>query len=329
MTRTQKICAICLVLLLFVFCLMGCQTPNAKETDASDLGSAETYTFTDALGQEITIERPERVVSLMGSFSEIWVLAGGADTLVGTSEDTTDTRDLGLPEDVASVGTYQNPNMETIIALDPDLVLLSSETVRTDNHVALKDRLAAANIPAAYFSVTHFEDYLAMLKICTDLTGNAEAYQTHGIAVQERITQILEEYKQEDAPSVLLLITYSGGIRPQSSDTMTGKMLTQLGCHNILDDYPSLLQDFSIEEIINVDPDYIFVIPMGNDEAAIEKNLRESVESNPAWSSLTAVKNGRYLLLPREKFLYKPNANWADSYEYLGQLFANHTISEE
>ena len=109
MTRTQQICAICLVLLLFVFCLMGCQTPNAKETDASDLGSAETYTFTDALGQEITIERPERVVSLMGSFSEIWVLAGGADTLVGTSEDTTDTRDLGLPEDVASVGTYQNP----------------------------------------------------------------------------------------------------------------------------------------------------------------------------------------------------------------------------
>ena len=47
----------------------------------------------------------------MGSFSEIWVLAGGADTLVGTSDDTVDNRDLGLPEDISIVGTYQNPNI--------------------------------------------------------------------------------------------------------------------------------------------------------------------------------------------------------------------------
>ena len=319
MRKTHKRNLIFMFLLTFVFVcsLTGCSdNQKAQQTTSDENG----YTFTDAIGQEITVNNPQRVVSLMGSFSEIWLLAGGADTLVGTSHDTVDNRDLGLPDDIAIVGTYQNPNIEEILALNPDLVLLSSETTRTDSHVALKDALNGAGITAAYFSVTHFEDYLNMLKICSDITGNPEAYQTNGVAVQERITKIIADNKLETAPSVLLMVTYSGGIRAQSSDTMTGRMLSDLGCSNILDDYPSMLQDFSVEKIIEVDPDYIFVIPMGNDDALAQKNLKENVESNPAWNSLTAVVNDRYILLPKDKFLYKPNALWDESYAYLAAL---------
>ena len=318
-----RYCVLLALLLVSILALSGCGTNQSiQETSQQEVG----YTFTDAIGQEITVHNPQRVVSLMGSFSEIWILAGGADTLVGTSYDTVDNRDLGLPEDIAIVGTYQNPNIEEILALNPDLVLLSSETTRTDSHVALKDALNGADIPAAYFSVTHFEDYLNMLKICTDITGNQDAYQTNGIAVEERIAQIITDSKTETSPSVLLMITYSGGIRAQSSDTMTGKMLSELGCKNILDDYPSMLQDFSVEKIIETDPDYIFVIPMGNDDALAQKNLKENVESNPAWNSLTAVKNDRYILLPKDKFLYKPNAVWDESYAYLAALLNEQAV---
>ena len=319
----SRYCFLLALLLVSILALSGCGTNQTiQETSQQEDG----YTFTDAIGQEITVHNPQRVVSLMGSFSEIWILAGGADTLVGTSYDTVDNRDLGLPEDIAIVGTYQNPNIEEILALNPDLVLLSSETTRTDSHVALKDALNGADIPAAYFSVTHFENYLNMLKICTDITGNQDAYQTNGIAVEKRIAQIIADSKTETSPSVLLMITYSGGIRAQSSDTMTGKMLSELGCKNILDDYPSMLQDFSVEKIIETDPDYIFVIPMGNDDALAQKNLKENVESNPAWNSLTAVKNDRYILLPKDKFLYKPNAVWDESYAYLAALLNEQAV---
>lgn len=306
-------------ILLLVVCLFfsGCSNDPAEDISQN---SEKGYTFTDALGQEITVQNPQRVVSLMGSFSEIWVLAGGYDTLIGTSEDNVDNRDLGLPEDIAVVGTYQNPNIEEILALNPDLVLLSSETTRTDSHVALKDALNEANIPAAYFSVTHFEDYLHMLEICSQIIGNDTGYQQYGIAVQEEINDIIANNTLETEPSILLLITYSGGIRAQSSDTMTGRMLAELGCHNILDDNPSLLKDFSVENIIEADPDYIFVIPMGNDDALAEKNLKENVENNPAWNSLRAVVNQHYILLPKDKFMYKPNAKWAESYAYLADL---------
>lgn len=321
MFHHRNVTSICALLLVLCLLLSGCSSKQAETTtQTAQTNNNDTYTFTDALGQELTVNNPQRVVSLMGSFSEIWVLAGGADTLVGTSADTVDTRDLGLPEDIAIVGTYQNPNIEAILALEPDLVLLSSETTRTDSHVALKDALSEAGITAAYFSVTHFEDYLDMLRICCDITGDSEAYQKNGLDVQANIEQIIAESKLDTEPSVLLMVTYSGGIRAQSSETMTGRMLADLGCHNILDDNPSLLKEFSVENIIETDPDYIFVIPMGNDDALAEKNLKENVESNPAWSSLTAVKEGRYILLPKDKFMYKPNARWAESYAYLADL---------
>lgn len=154
---------------------------------------AQAVTFTDALGQKITVDNPQRVVTLMGSFAETWLLAGGGDTLVGTAVDTTDHRDLGIPEHVVSVGTYQNPNMEQILSLNPDLVILPSDTVRTGSHVALKDSLAATGIPAACFKVTHFEDYLNMLRICTQITGDMQAYEKNGADVQAQIDQILSE----------------------------------------------------------------------------------------------------------------------------------------
>lgn len=317
---------VCAVVAAIWFVMEGRRGPSglAKAAPPAQAGDGVLVTFTDDLGQELSIRRPERVVSLMGSFTEIWLLAGGRDSLAGTAVDPQDKRDLGLPESVASVGTYQSPNLEAILALSPDLVLLSSETVRTDNHVAFKGSLAAAGIPAAYFSVTHFDDYLRMLDICCQLTGDRQAYSRNGLEVQSEIDQILERYRLENSPTALLMVTFSGGIRPQASTTMTGGMLAQLGCRNIIDNYPSLLKDFSMEAMMEIDPDYIFVIPMGYSDEDAQRALTTSVEDNPAWNSLSAVRNKRYHPLPPDKFMFKPNNRWADSYRYLGEFLQNN-----
>ncbi|MBR6565957.1 MAG: ABC transporter substrate-binding protein [Spirochaetaceae bacterium] len=298
---------------------------SANEMAISAFSAEEKLiAFTDSLGQEITIPQPKRVVSLMGSFTEIWLLAGGKDTLVGTAVDTQDKRDMGLPETVVNVGTYQSPNLEAILAAEPDLVLLSSETVRTDSHVSFRNSLEAAGIPAAYFSVTHFPDYLNMLEICCRLTGNQQAYEENGHKVEAEVKEAISYYKVSHNPTALVLITFSGGVRPQASTTMTGGILAELGAKNIIDDYPSLLKDFSMEKVIEIDPDYIFAIPMGyTDEEAI-RALTVSVEENPAWNVLTAVKNKRYHPLPPEKFMFKPNNRWAESYRYLGEFLKNN-----
>lgn len=306
-----KIIAYAVMFLMVLNGLTGCGKKAAEPAAAS----REGYLFTDALGQEIMVQEPRRVVALMGSFAEIWLSAGG--NLAGVTDDAFEERGLELSEEIVSVGKYNSPSTEKIIALNPDLVLLSSET---KEHAALKEVFKQAGIPAAYFKVTHFEDYLSMLKTCTEITGKHELYQKNGLDVEAEIKETLSASRPQTAPSVLLLITYSGGAAAQNSKTMTGKMLKDLGCSNIADENQSVLKEFNMESIVKEDPDYIFVIPMGNDDDLARKNLKETIEKNPAWSTLTAVKEDRYILLPKEKFLYKPNGKWAESYTYLWEI---------
>lgn len=306
----QKVMWIGLIALLITSFLTGCSEKRQEPAP-----TVEGYRFADALGQEITVKDPRRVVALMGSFAQVWLEAGGE--LTGVTDDAFDERGLNLPEDVVTVGTYNSPNVEQIIACRPDLVLLSSET---KEHVAIKDTLKQAGIPSAYFHVTYFEDYLNMLKTCTDITGRSDLYEKNGLEVKKQIDAIAASHKDQISPTALLLITYSGGAAAQDSKTMTGKMLKDLGCENIADQNQSLLKEFNLESILKLDPDYIFVIPMGNDEELAEKNLRETVESSPVWSRLRAVKTGKYVMLPKEKFLYKPDSKWGESYEYLSKI---------
>ena len=300
--------------LILMALLSGCRSNENVVAEDSAESLDGSYEFTDAFAQEITVKNPKRVVALMGSFADTWLKAGGE--LCGATDDAWEDG-LPLPDDVVSVGLYNSPGLETIIGLNPDLVILSSET---KEHAALKEAFKQAHITAAYFQVTYFDDYLSMLRICTDITGREDLYKKNGLDVKKQIEDIISVHKQKNSPRILFLITYSGGAIAKNSECMTGKMLKDLGCVNIADENESLLKEFTMESIIKEDPDYIFVVPMGNDEALASKNLKESIEKNPAWSGLTAVKKHHYILLPKELFLYKPNEKWGESYAYLSKI---------
>ncbi len=306
----RRMVAFLVSILLAAGLFAGC---GARPAVKRDVG--KDVVFTDALGKEISVRNPQRVVALMGSFAETWLLAGGE--LAGVTDDAFEERGLALPESVPSVGKYNSPNVEKTMALNPDMVILSAQT---QAHVALQKVFANAGIPTAYFSVTDFDDYLQMLRICTRITGQEELYQKNGVEVGKQIEQTVSAVQGRKHPSALFLITYSGGAVAMDSKSMTGKMLSDLGCENLADQNPSLLKEFSVESILVSDPDFIFVVPMGNDSEIAKKNLREVIETNPAWSGLSAVKNDRYILLPKEQFLYKPNAKWGESYAYLSKV---------
>lgn len=83
-----------------------------------------------------------------------------------------------------------------------------------------------------------------------------------------------------------------------------------------------------MEEIISADPDFIFVITMGSSQEKALEYMTESLESNPAWTGLSAVKNKKYIVLPKNLFHYKPNAKWGESYAYLAKILYPDIASE-
>ena len=301
----------CMTMLLGIFTACG----SAESTQ-----SQNSIAFTDALGREVSVQKePERVAALIGSFADVWVLSGGS--ICATAEDAWDDFDLELP-DAVSIGGAHSPNLELLLAADPDLVIASAST---SSNVEMREVLEAAGITVAYFDVDNFDDYLAMLDICTDITGRKDLYEKNGLMIQSQIevvkTEVDASSLSDHERTVLLLRAHSGSVKAKGSEgTILGEMLVDLGCINIADSDTSLLEALSVESVIRQEPYRIFVVTMGDDTEKAIDNLNRLMDENPAWGSLRAVTEGRLHVMDRKLFNIKPNAGWAESYEKLSEI---------
>lgn len=278
-----------------------------------------SYTFTDSTGTRITLtEKPETVAVLFSSYAEIWTLAGGSVAVtVGESVE----RGF-VPADVKLVdeGAGKTIDYELLLAAQPDFVIGSADIAA---QAEVCQTLASRGIPCALFRVDTFEEYLSMLKICTDITGNPAAYETYGTAVQARIANLKNAVGELAAdPKNILFIRagsqYSATKAKRAPDNFVCTMLDELGSHNIADDAAILLDGLSLEHILLQNPDYIFLTTMGSEDAATQ--YIEDLFAQDGWKDLTAVKNGDYTFLPKELFHFKPNARWAEAYDLLAEL---------
>lgn len=302
-----------LLILIGSLFLTGCGAPAAPAV--STQSSETAVTFTDALGRSVTVDSPRRVACLIGSFADIWCLAGGKEQLVAAADDTWTQFDLGLSDEVVNLGGVKEPNLELLLAAQPDLVIASSNT---GAQVELLDSFEEMGLNVAYFMVASFDEYLEMLKLCTRITGREENYQRYG---SELLAQVDAARAKADgsAPRVLYVRATGSSCKVKNSrDSVLGEMLADLGCVNIADS--GLLEELSMEVILQEDPDHIFVVLQGSDPSKAEALLEKTLLSNPAWTMLTAVKEGRFHVTDPDLYNLKPNERWGEAYEKLSDI---------
>lgn len=306
-----------LALGLGLMLLCGC---GAKEKTMEIDG----VTFTDALGRTVSVEEPQRVACLLGSFAQVWILAGG--DVCATADDAWEDFDLGLSDDVVNLGNIKELSLEKLLGSQPDFIIASGNTKQ---NVEWKETLEATGIPLAYFEVNDFSDYLEMLKICTEITGREDLYEQNGLAVQEEIDAVVERSKERmsesaEAPTVLTMRASASSILAKNSEsTVLGEILLALGCVNIADSDASLLENLSIETILQRDPDYILFIPRGDDEEGMKAYVQSYLMEHPAWAQLSAVKEGRVYYMDKELYGLKPNDRWGEAYEKAEEILSN------
>lgn len=304
----KKLLKTLIFFLLPVSILCGC----GKKAESEKTG----YTFTDDLGRTVTVSSYEKTAALLGSYADVWMLAGG--TVCASADDAWYDFDLDLPEDAVNLGKTKSLSLEKLLSAQPDFVIASTNTPQ---HLEWQKNLEDAGITVAYFDVSDFDDYLRMLKICTDITGDSEAYETHGTRLQKQIDDILNRNEGKSAQTVLVLRASASFIRAKNSDgTVLGTMLKDFGCKNIADDDDTLLENLSIESIALQNPDKIFFIPSGDDIEGMEKNIETMFRENPLWGELDAVKNKTVYYMEKRLYGFKPNAYWAEAYEKLEDI---------
>lgn len=288
---------------------------NNEAIGETNIKNSSEVTFTDSAGRTVTVSDPQKTAVFTASFADIWQLAGG--TVSFATEDAFDSDKYTLPDGVVNIGLLDSPSAELLIDGDADFVILSSTA---HGGIKLAETLEQAGMTCALFEVEDFSDYINMLKICTDITGRQDLYEKNGEAVRKNINEIISEQQNREQKTALYLRAFSTGIKAKGSDSMTGKMLADMNCVNIADTVPQLLEELSIEEIIRQDPDFIFITIMGSDEEKAKRSYEDILASNPAWSGLSAVRNGRCIFLPKQYFHNKPNAEWDKAYEMLAEI---------
>lgn len=301
-----------LLSLFLILCLLtGCASAPVQ---------AAGFTFTDDLGRTVTVNDPQRVTALLGSFAQVWQLAGGE--ICATADDAWDDLHLEFSEDTVNLGNTKELSLELLLASQPDFILASANTRQ---NLEWKDTLEATGIPVAYFDITDFDDYLRLLNLCTDITGRKDLYEEHGLAVQARIDAVLEKSAQREThPTVLCMRSSASMVTVKNSeDNVLGEMLHTLGCVNIADSDASLLENLSMERILEVDPDFIFIVQRGDDTEGMKAYIQNMMAENPVWQQLTAVKEGRLFFMDKTLYNLKPNHRWGQAYEQLEEILRN------
>lgn len=300
-----------------------------EEVTASEYGiiiNEEDVSFTDASGEEVTIKKnPQRVVVLQNSLLEIWDHAGG--TVVGRVEESED-KTVENAMSVEVVGSMGSPSLEKILSLQPDLIIISGSYAAQREMIP---SLEQNNIQVINLDNDLLEDYYKTVRLFTAITGKDDLYDKHVNDIQKKVDEVVAKAPKDKNYKAVIIFATAKSITVRDSNTMVGEMLKDLNVVNISDsvDAGADTKTFSIEKIIQEDPDFIFVQTMGSDLEKITERLKSDALDNTAWASLTAVKEDRYFVLPKDLYLYKPNHKYPEAYEGLAKMIYPEVYGEQ
>ena len=272
--------------------------------------------FTDDAGGSVSLPAsPRRVAVLFSSLAELWCLSDGELSVTVGETVERGIAPIGTP--LVDGGAGKSIDLEALIASECDLVIGSADVPA---HRAVAEALRAIGTPTLLLHLESFSDYLRILELFCRLNGS-DAYGRYGTPLEVQVEAILANAKDARPKRVLFLRAgaSASSLRAKSSrDHFAAAILTELGCENLADSAPILLDGLSIEAVLEGDPDLILVSTMG-DEAAARANVERQL-SDGAWQTLRAVREGQVYFLDKAYFQYKPNARWAEAYQILSEL---------
>jgi iron complex transport system substrate-binding protein len=332
----KRIVLLLLSLVLVAGMFTACSSPKVEDVDTplvednkqnddvtesiTEFGvtiNEDTVSFIDGRGQEVTINKnPQRAVVLYNSFLEVWMDNGGS--VVGKLEPTVGQEIPGV-EDAEIIGKLGAISVEKVISLEPDLIIVNSTQ---KSQLELIPSFEGVGIPVIAIDYVGLEDYLTITRLFTALNEREDLFKSNALDIVEEIDNILSVIPEEKEHKVLLIMASAKSVSARDSSSYVGMMLEDLNTINIADNSDGALgtQNFSMEKILEEDPDFIFVQTTGSDMDATLDRLKEDAESNPAWASLSAVKNDRYVILPKDMYMFKANLRYAEAYENLANI---------
>lgn len=291
-------------LLLFTILLLGlftgCSTKAPQDTpDASDAA----VTAVDMTGRTISLTEPAtRVVALSAADCEILYALGAGDTLVGRGEY------CDYPAEVMEIPSVQSgaeTNLEQIIALNPQ-VLLMSAMAQTKEQV---EKLENAGIRVVVSDADNIQEAYSSIELIGTILGKDNEAAQIIDNMKSTFDTIAKDATLDGSKTVYFEVSpLEFGLWAAGKTSYMHEIAEMLGLRNIFEDIEDDWAEVSEEQVLSRNPDYIVTVAMFFGDGPTPE---EEILSRPGWETVTAVKNGAILNL-RNNELSRPAPRLAE-----------------
>ena len=245
---------------------------------ASNQLKAESISVTDDAGNAITLSGPvHRVISLAPALTEIIYHVGGGNRLVGTVEHSDYP---AAARNIQRIGAHDRFDFETILALQPDLILAWA----SGNPANQLSRLEKLGLLIYRAEPGTLESLASTIQQIGKVVGKAD----EGVARSQELLIQANGIKQEFSHRQNLTVFYQVWHDPiitLNGNHIVSQMLRSCGATNLFSDLPDIAPVVSLESVIKRNPE---VIVVGGTPEGAPKWLKNW----EAWSHITAVARG-------------------------------------
>lgn len=255
----------------------------------AEQSNEKTRTITHEAGKTKVPEKPKKVVAL--EFSFVDALDELGITPVGIAqENKTDVSGL-LGKDISftEVGTRQQPNLEVISSLQPDLIIgdfnrhkgIYKQLQEIAPTIILKSRNAT------------YEENIDSFKTIAEAVGKTKQMDDRLALHEERLQAAKKKVDPKDDRKVMVGVFRADSLTAHGETSFDGELLEKIGIENAVTKTAEPTVTITLEQMVKWDPDVIFM-------AEADPKLLKEWKNNPLWNQITAVKNGEVYEVNRD-----------------------------
>ena len=237
-------------------------------------------TFIDDMGRKLFLAKhPQRIISLAPSITEILFAIGSGNEVVGVTE-FCDFPEQALTK--TKVG-YVQPNIESIVALQPDLILAPKSFMRVD----LLKKLEQLKIPTFILEAHTVEEIMAHIKLLGRMVGRTDQANEQTTSLRKKIAELSDRLKGRERPRLLYVLN-SEPLITVGPGSFIHHLIELAGGRNAAEQATTPYPRLTMEEVLRQNPD-ILLFPVGRFEGIPQAEQ----DRWRRWETITAVKEGK------------------------------------
>lgn len=296
------------ILLLALFAFSCRSNENTSSTKP-----ATTRELIDDAGKRVQIpERVERIVSLAPNLTEIVFAVGAGSTLVGN---TTYCDYPAEAKRIEKVGDTLHPSLERIIALKPQVVLVSTSSQLE----VFTEQLKGQNIAVFVTDPHDLEGVFRSIEQVGVIAGRTDQARTVVASLRERAKKVEERVSKQKPLRVFYQLSaeplYTAG-----RDAFVTDLLKRAGAVSVTAHIPSAWPKYSAESALAAKPDAI-ILPTGGSMGAGNSQVAEALRNSPA------AQQGRVYKI-NDDHLVRPGPRAVDGLEEMASALHPEAFNE-